>query len=64
MFSVAGPDCEPPPQTLLLDFLMRTGEVGEGGWETWRRAVETGGEEEVEVERANGRWESCGWWVG
>ena len=28
---------------LSLFLLMRTREVGEGGWETWRRAAECGG---------------------
>ena len=28
---------------LSLFLFMRTGEVGEGGWETWRRAAERGG---------------------
>ena len=31
------------PLLPLLGLLMRTGWVGEGGWKTWRRAVESGG---------------------
>ena len=32
-----------PPPIPLRGLLMRTGQVGEDGWETWRRATESGG---------------------
>ena len=41
-----------PPPIPLLGLLMRTGEVGKGGWKTWRRAVESGGGSGVEKMKA------------
>ena len=60
----------------VVDLLMRTGRWERAGWETWRRAVESGGGVGVEVEAGMMvefrvlEWgeggpggESCGWWV-
>ena len=60
-----------PPPIPLLGFLMRTGEVGEGGRETWRGAVENVGgggvcwiegcESSGVESRVVGEVNRCGW---
>ena len=61
---VSGEEGTHPPPIPLLGLFMRTGEVGEGGWTTWRRAVEIGvgrGVEKVEAGMMEDwLWRVCG----